>query len=295
MSKKLFILVMIIVAILHILYLTYPSLTEEFPNAYRVLLAIDIGIMFQLISHYFPIKTYRIQKITFIDSILVIIFISYFAIYEEHIAPEIILYLESFDSIYSTQNIFLNVPIFLQVIIYLLLADLFVYFTHRLAHNKYLWSTHAYHHYPKTINWVSGLKGSPAHYMILLVPYTIVACIVLLKMNASYALFLLILDIAYQHFTHTNIRLPYSKYIEYVFVTPRVHLGHHHSNIDHTNSNYGLMFTFWDRLFKTYKDPENYTGKEVFGIDYEPNKIALFLGFFAGNPNRSGEQEKSKE
>jgi len=274
---------MIIVTILHLLY---QPLTEYFPNTYRVLLAIDIGILFQLASHYFPIKSYKIQKIYFIDTILVIIFIAYFAAYEEYIAPEIINYMESFDSIYSTQDIFLKLPIYLQVIIYLLLADFLVYFTHRMVHHKRLWSTHAYHHYPKEVNWVSGMKGSPIHYLILLVPYTAAACLVLIDMNPSYALFLLILDIGYQHFTHTNIRLPYSKYIEYVFVTPRVHLGHHHSSIDHTNSNYGLMFTFWDRLFGTYKDPENYTGKEVFGIDYETSKIALFFGFFAGNPNR---------
>lgn len=212
-----------------------------------------------------------------------IVFLSYIVLYEEYLASMIIDFMGNIQVFYFIQDFSIKLPTALQIIFYLLLADFLVYWTHRFAHTKYIWSAHAYHHYPPKVNWVTGLKGSPAHYLVILVPYTIAATLVLLNLDASHVLFLIILEVFYQHLIHTSFQLPYSKYLEYVFVTPRVHLGHHHSNLDHAHSNYGLMFTFWDRLLGTYTNPEKYSGEEIFGIGYEPNKVALFVEFFASN------------
>jgi sterol desaturase/sphingolipid hydroxylase (fatty acid hydroxylase superfamily) len=54
-------------------------------------------------------------------------------------------------------------------------------------------------------------------------------------------------------FHHSNVRLPVrmERLLNRVLVTPRMH-GIHHSQVRHeTNSNYGVVFCWWDRLHRT--------------------------------------------
>ena len=55
-------------------------------------------------------------------------------------------------------------------------------------------------------------------------------------------------------FSHANIRLPQSldRIVRWVLVTPNMHSLHHSSHQPETDSNYGTVFTVWDRLFRTY-------------------------------------------
>ena len=57
-----------------------------------------------------------------------------------------------------------------------------------------------------------------------------------------------------QHpFHHSNLRLPIrlERTLNKLIVTPRMH-GIHHSQLQHeTNSNYGVVFPWWDRLHRT--------------------------------------------
>ena len=54
-------------------------------------------------------------------------------------------------------------------------------------------------------------------------------------------------------FHHSNVRLPirFERLLNKVLVTPRMH-GIHHSQFQReTNSNYGVVFPWWDRLHRT--------------------------------------------
>jgi sterol desaturase/sphingolipid hydroxylase (fatty acid hydroxylase superfamily) len=54
-------------------------------------------------------------------------------------------------------------------------------------------------------------------------------------------------------FHHSNVRLPIQveRRLNWVLVTPRMH-GIHHSQVrDETNSNYSVVFSWWDRLHRT--------------------------------------------
>jgi sterol desaturase/sphingolipid hydroxylase (fatty acid hydroxylase superfamily) len=55
------------------------------------------------------------------------------------------------------------------------------------------------------------------------------------------------------YFHHSNWRLPLplEKILELVFVTPRMHGIHHVHTRAQTDSNYGVVFSFWDRLHGT--------------------------------------------
>jgi sterol desaturase/sphingolipid hydroxylase (fatty acid hydroxylase superfamily) len=56
-------------------------------------------------------------------------------------------------------------------------------------------------------------------------------------------------------FHHSNVRLPIraERLLNLVMVTPRMH-GIHHSQVrDETNSNYSVVFSWWDRLHRTVR------------------------------------------
>ena len=55
-------------------------------------------------------------------------------------------------------------------------------------------------------------------------------------------------------FTHANISLPVQldKVLSWVLISPNMHKVHHHWKQPYTDSNYGAVFSIWDRLLGTF-------------------------------------------
>ena len=89
---------------------------------------------------------------------------------------------------------------------------------------------------------------------------------------------LLFEDVSNQHYLHSNLRCPFAQQLEHVFVTPRYHFVHH-SAIPHVaNSNYGFIFSLWDRLFGTFTDPATIAPDDALGLGYDVSGWRLALG-----------------
>lgn len=170
-----------------------------------------------------------------------------------------------------------TLPGVLVIIGNLLLGDLIVYWTHRFLHRAVLWHSHAWHHASRHVWWLSGLRGSPVHMVLTLLPYTLANVIFFLP-GSELLIWVIVFGMLNQHWLHSNIRLPYPDLIEKVFVTPRYHFVHHSANVRLTNSNYAFVFTFWDKLFGTYTDPAHVSEDEPLGLDYENGHLRLLLG-----------------
>ena len=55
---------------------------------------------------------------------------------------------------------------------------------------------------------------------------------------------------------HANVAFPRAiEALRVVFVTPAVHRQHHSPVPPLIDRNFGQMFSFWDRLFRTYAEP----------------------------------------
>ena len=56
-------------------------------------------------------------------------------------------------------------------------------------------------------------------------------------------------------FHHSNLRLPvaWERRLNRVFVTPRMHGVHHSAVGPETNSNYSVIFSWWDRLNRSLR------------------------------------------
>lgn len=157
--------------------------------------------------------------------------------------------------------------IFLFTIIGLMMLDLIgAYLPHFVQHKlKFLWRLHLVHHTDTWIDTTSANRHHPGESVIRFLFTTlgvlIVGCpIWLVLMYQS-------LSIVFSQFNHANISIPkkLDLVVSYFLVSPDMHKIHHHYKLPYTDSNYGNIFSVWDRLFGTFL----YMKREdlVYGID----------------------------
>jgi sterol desaturase/sphingolipid hydroxylase (fatty acid hydroxylase superfamily) len=129
------------------------------------------------------------------------------------------------------------------------------YATHVLFHRApWLWRVHRVHHFDDVVDVSTGLRNHPVELVPALLINVSVAIVfgllpwALIAYGTADALFAL--------YSHANIRFPtrVDRALRLVLVTPRIHAVHHSAHKPETDSNYGGVFTVWDRLFGTYCD-----------------------------------------
>lgn len=157
--------------------------------------------------------------------------------------------------------------IILYTVIGLLLLDFFgAYLAHYTEHKvKFLWRFHLIHHTDTYIDTTSGNRHHPGESVIRFVFTTLGVLIVGAPM---WMVFMYqTLSVVATQFTHANICLPkkLDKLLSYFLVSPDMHKIHHHYQLPYTDSNYGNIFSIWDRIFGTF----SYLKREdvVYGID----------------------------
>lgn len=240
-----------------------------------------IGITAWALSLKFPAKAYGKQPIEAKEWLIGLVSIAFIVAYDQYVARIVINsweYAEPFTGM--VYDWFYVAHPLTQFVCMVVLADFMTYWAHRFLHSRWMWRFHAFHHAPKKLNWVTGMRGSPVHYIVLLFPSTSLAFMLLSSGNRWIALTIMITDPIVQHFLHTSIHMPYARSIERFFITPRVHFVHHHPNPRYTNSNYASVFSLWDRWFGTFTDPDSVEEGErgKLGLDYEQNEFAMLIG-----------------
>ena len=147
----------------------------------------------------------------------------------------------------------MHAPFWLAAVATVLLRSLAGYFLHWLQHKvRTLWRIHRVHHCDTHIDISTSLRNHPLEIFVLFGGTVPLAIAVGFDpwVLAAYELF----DNMINAFAHANIRLPekIDRPLRLVFVTPNMHCLHHSAWQPETDSNYGVVFSFWDRLFGTY-------------------------------------------
>jgi sterol desaturase/sphingolipid hydroxylase (fatty acid hydroxylase superfamily) len=173
----------------------------------------------------------------------------------------------------------ISLPLWFRLLIAILIKDLIAYVNHWLMHNTWiLWRDHKWHHLQKPMYWLKGNKNSLLAKIIA--KWDFIA-FPLLAIPFNITLFCVLAYSFFTFFVHTNIQwFPWMKVLERIFVTPRYHLVHHLNEMEYQHKNFGDIFTFFDRIFGTYIDPEtvDISSKE-FGLeDSETLTVRMILG-----------------
>ncbi len=145
-------------------------------------------------------------------------------------------------------------PTAIKSVIAFLLMDLTYYYWHRANHRfLFLWRFHNVHHIDPDLDISTGFRFHIVE--IVLSAGLRVFQIALTGISlGTYVLYELVYQ-ANTLFHHSNIRLPIwtERWLNTILVTPRMH-GIHHSQVqDETNSNYSVIFPWWDKLHQTLR------------------------------------------
>jgi sterol desaturase/sphingolipid hydroxylase (fatty acid hydroxylase superfamily) len=146
----------------------------------------------------------------------------------------------------------LPVPTWTRFIIGFLLLDLSFYYWHLLNHKiPLLWRFHNVHHIDPALDVSTGFRFHFGE--VLFSTFFRVLQVALIGVSfAAFATYELVFQCE-TLFHHSNLRLPITleRLLNKVLVTPRMH-GIHHSQVrGETNSNFGVVFPWWDRLHRT--------------------------------------------
>lgn len=159
-----------------------------------------------------------------------------------------------------------------EIIVSLIVLDLFDYFWHRANHRvKLLWRFHKAHHSDTAMDVTTALRFHPTE---LIVSGIIKATWVVIWGPTVVAWFLFegLISLCAQ-FHHSNIDFPdrLERVLAWIIVTPRFHTSHHAVNRNYGDANFSTIFSLWDRLFGTYSQaPNNIINedKDALGLPY---------------------------
>lgn len=177
----------------------------------------------------------------------------------------------------ATQGVATAVPWPVAFIVSVIALDFLLYWGHRLLHTSMFWHTHAAHHSVEHLYWFAGNRASPVHIMVQLTCGFLLGMIWPVNGGVSAIVASTLLYTCIQHFNHANISWRLGK-LEWLFVVPRYHFVHHGTDRRLNDSNFGFLFTVWDRMFGTYTNPDAVEKNFRLGIDYEVGVGRLLIG-----------------
>ena len=128
------------------------------------------------------------------------------------------------------------------------------YVIHRLSHHvPLLWRVHRVHHSDTLLDLSTGLRNHPLE-LAFVAPW-LAAAAILLGFEPSVLILYEAAALAFALWDHANLGLPpaLDRVLRLLFVTPAMHHVHHSAARAETDSNYGDMFSVWDRLFGSYR------------------------------------------
>lgn len=161
----------------------------------------------------------------------------------------------------------------LSIITTCLVLDFFAgWLCHFVEHQFPLfWRFHIIHHADNNVDVTTGLRHHPLESVWRGVFFYLGVFVSGAPMFAVLLYQTLLVFIT--GFTHANITLPaqLDKMLSWVLVSPNMHKVHHHWKQPFTDSNYGAVFSIWDRLLGTFR---KLNPTEIrYGLDrYFPNE-----------------------
>lgn len=243
---------------------------ENISSLHRGLILVGGITLFWVIENAFPLFKFDYQKI---HHAIINIFFTITTIIVNFVMAFMLLMAADF-SVQQNFGLLQWLPqmnIWVYLLVGMLLLDLIsAYLVHLIEHKvKFLWRFHLIHHTDTWIDTTSANRHHPGESIIRFI-FTVFG--VLIVGSPMWMVFLYqSLSVVFSQFNHANISLPkkLDKFLSYFIISPDMHKVHHHFKLPYTDSNYGNIFSVWDRLFGTYLYMER--EKIIYGVDTHMN------------------------
>lgn len=143
-------------------------------------------------------------------------------------------------------------PGWFKIVAGVIILDFFIYIWHLLTHMlPILWRLHRVHHSDLNMDVTTANRFHVGEFLLtglirLAVIYTFGIGL------TAYVIFEITINLAVQ-FHHSSVKVPlwFEQMWVILFVPPFLHRIHHSVKIKEQNSNYGVIFSCWDRIFGT--------------------------------------------
>lgn len=145
-----------------------------------------------------------------------------------------------------------------------LFLDFLSYWIHRAQHAApLLWRLHALHHSDPDVDWSTSVRHHPLEFLIATAAFWLAVLVIGIPAWVVAAHSLVVFGLAAA--THGNVRWPawLDRLLQPVVITLDLHLVHHSIEAAEANANFGAVFSVWDRLFGTLRQPP---GEMTFGV-----------------------------
>jgi len=166
----------------------------------------------------------------------------------------------------------------LATIVTMLAIDFASYAVHRLMHAVApLWRLHAVHHSAENLTLLTTYRQHPLEPLLLNLGRGAAAGVGLALLHSllptetpvvtAYGLgvgFFAYMFTVNLH--HSPVPVRYPRIVRMLLVSPHVHHIHHSALPTHHGTNFGVVFSIWDRLFGTYRDEAVGLGELQFGL-----------------------------
>lgn len=140
-----------------------------------------------------------------------------------------------------------------SIAIGILALDFSSWLVHWVMHkNAWLWRFHLIHHTDNKVDVTTGLRHHPGDSLLRGIFFLL---LIFVSGAPMYSVMMYqTLVVVATAFTHANIRLPagLDRFLSYFLISPNMHKVHHHWKQPYTDTNYGAVFSIWDRLFNTF-------------------------------------------
>ena len=191
----------------------------------------------------------------------------------------------------STEPLF-HVGVLAKWILAFVILDLANYGYHVLAHKSpFLWRFHAVHHSASYQNLSVGPRQSWIE-RLLITPllFGVIAMTANVLFGISLEALLVVHNLTYfVGFLNHNDRIRRWPLVAGLVVSPIEHKIHHSRDPRHHDKNFGMAFIIWDRLFGTWRGPDQGRGDIRVGLSEEvlPDTVlGLQWSVLAGAPSR---------
>lgn len=148
----------------------------------------------------------------------------------------------------------------IAAILSVLILDFYMYWWHRAMHTLPLaWRFHRVHHTDRSMNVSTAYRFHPIEILSSSLPKLLL--IQVLGISANIVLTYELIFTVVVALGHSNFAMPQSldRLLAQILVTPNYHRIHHSQIAADTQSNYGSVFTWWDRIWRTqnYREPHD--------------------------------------
>lgn len=178
----------------------------------------------------------------------------------------------------------LNRSPLLRIISICLILDYGNYLWHVLNHKTpLLWRFHLVHHTDLDLDTSTAFRF---HFGEMIGSVFFRGLFVLL--SGATAKEVLVYELLFEsatQFHHSNMKIPVEieTQLNKIIVTPRMHGIHHSVNKEETDSNYAVIFSFWDRLHRTFKSTPDQE-KIVIGVPEFRDAKQMTAGYLLAMP-----------